>query len=278
MNPKIPTKIALFGLLVLATPARAGSSDLVIYAPGMGGDRDTAAPFVAAFTGYLEKQLKWPPKSANGVYLDDGKQARGEIEKMKPGFGLIPAWLYVDLACGKDAPEPISAVDGIAGMSSAVKFHLVVKTGGAKTLDELRGKVLISNHLQNPKFVSRVLLAGKVDAETFFKLKSTQSGAKPFKALLQGEADAALISDEQLKNKPAELPLTVLLSSEPLPPFPLVSFPTVVSPTQRDAVKRELIGMCAAGEGAQVCKSLRLTRFVALDPAAFKVAVQQYCK
>lgn len=270
--------MALAGV-ALAAPASAGEKDFIIYAPGVGGTVDTARPFIDAFCRYIEKARGWPAGSSNGLYIEDAKEAAHAVEERKPGFGLIPAWMDLDLACGKDAPEPIAAVDGIAGMSNGARFHIVVKKGGAKSLEELKGKSLISNHVQNHKYVSRVLLGGKVDIDTFFKtVKDVKSPVRPFKELLSGASDAALLSDEQLKNKPADAELVTVYSSAPQAPFPLVAFPSQVKGPERDAVRKVLAEMCGKPDGKLVCASLQITRFIPLDPTAYRAAVQQYCK
>src|SRR5438093_11306716 len=148
---------------------------------------------------------------------------------------------------------------------------MVVKQGSARTLDDLKGKKLSSNHLHNVKFVSRVLLGGKVDAATFFQLQPTNSPIKPFKAVDRGEADAALIDDAQLANmKKLQLstPLTAIYSSPPLPTFPVVAFPST-KPDEREQMRKVLLGMCASASGAQACKALQIERFEPIDPSAF---------
>jgi hypothetical protein len=277
MRVRLRPRFVVAAVLAIAAPAFAGEKDFIIYTPGMNGTKDTARPFIGQFTKYIETKRGWPANSSNGDYLEDAGEAMKGLEG-KPGFGLIPASMYLTLACGKSAPEPIAAVDGIAGMSNAVRFHIVVKKGTAKTLDDLKGKKLISNHLQDHKYVSRVLLGGKVDIDTFFVVKETKSPVKPFSTLISGEQDAALISDEQLKNAPAELVLNTVFSSDPIAPFPLVAFPDQVKPAEREAVKKTLVAMCTDPAGKQVCESLQITRFAPLDAGAYKAAVQRYCK
>ena len=62
-----------------------------------------------------------------------------------------------------------------------------------------------------------------------------------------------------------------------LPPFPVVAFGKSGKPADRSTMKKALVGMCT-GDGAEVCKSLQITKFEPLDPAAFRAAIQQYCK
>jgi ABC-type phosphate/phosphonate transport system substrate-binding protein len=270
-------------LVMAAAPAAwAGAKDFVIYTPGMGGTAQQAKPYLETFFRQLESSIGWPKGSARGEYFEDQKEAVAYIEKSKPGFGLLSPGLYLELACNRaNAPDLLAAVVGVTNAASSGRFHVVVKDGPTKSLEELKGKRLTSNHLQNRAFVSRVVFAGKIDADKFFQLKETNSPIKPFKDVDRGEADAALVDDAQLahmKELPFGKELRVVYSSEPLPPFPVVYFPKVAKPAERDAMKRALLGMCASGGGAQVCKSLQITKFETLDPGAYRPAVQQYCK
>jgi ABC-type phosphate/phosphonate transport system substrate-binding protein len=274
--------VVLLALSLWAGPAFAGPRDFMIYAPGMGGSSTAAQPFLQTFFREIEKALSWPARSANGEYFEDPKAATDYIEKQKPGFAMLSPGLFLELACAKSgAPEPLLSVVGVTAATSSGKYHLVAKSPAIKTVDDLKGKHVTSNHLQNRVFVSRVIFAGKVDAEKFFQLKETNSPIKPFKDVDRGEAEAALIDDAQLahmKELPFGRDLHVVFSSEAVPPFPVVAFPKVVKPAEREAMKKALLGMCGQGGGGEVCKSLQITRFEALDAAAYKSAQKLYCK
>jgi ABC transporter, phosphonate, periplasmic substrate-binding protein len=276
MSRLLPT----LALSLLALPAWAGSKDFVVYAPGFGGSPQQAKPYLETFFREIEKALAWPAKSADGQFFDELKPAEEYIEKQKPGFGVLSPALYLDLACGKSQPDLVAAIIGVTNVPSSGKYHVVVKANTAKSLDDLKGKKLASNHLQNMRFVSRVVFAGKIDAEKHFVLEATNSPIRPFKAVDRGEADAALVDDAQLehmKTLPFGQTLSVVYSSDPLPPFPVVAFGKVVKPAEREAMKKALLQMCG-GAGGPVCKSLQIIKFDSIDPAAFKPAVQKYCK
>jgi ABC-type phosphate/phosphonate transport system substrate-binding protein len=157
----------------------------------------------------------------------------------------------------------------------------VVKDAAAKSLDDLQGKRLASNHLQDPRFVERVIFDGKIDPQKYFTLQPTSSPIKPFKQVDRGEADAALVDDSQLehmKTLPFGGSLRVVYSSPPLPPFPLVAFTKTTSPAERESVRKLLLRMCGSPDGKEVCKSLTIGHFQPIDPAAFKSATTRYCK
>jgi ABC-type phosphate/phosphonate transport system substrate-binding protein len=158
---------------------------------------------------------------------------------------------------------------------------VVVKDATAKGLEDLKGKRLASNHLQNMRFVERVIFEGKIDPEKFFVVQPTTSPVKPFKQVDRGEADAALVDDSQLehmKTLPFGASLRVVYSSPPMPPFPLVAFTKNTTPAEREAVRKVLLRMCGSPDGKEVCKSLTIDHFQPVDPAAFKAATTRYCK
>ncbi len=267
--------------LFASAAAWAGPRDFVVYAPGMGGTPEQAKPYLEQFFRYVEKPLGWPSGSAGGQYLDDPKQAQAYIASGKPGWGMLKPGLLLKLSCGKDAPVPLADAVGIGGAGANDRYYVVVKGDGVKSLDDLKGKKLASNHLHDVDFVTRVVFAGKIDAASYFQLQPTPSPVKPLKAVDRGEADAALIDEAQLKNAktlPFGASLKVIYTSEPLPPFPVVAFPSVTRPADRDAMKKALTGMCASKEGAAVCQALGISDFKPLDPSAYQAAVKQYCK
>src|SRR5579871_1246432 len=270
--------VGLAFLAVLsATSAQAAPHDFVVYAPGMGGTAEQAKPFLERFFRYVEKPMGWTSGGAQGEYFDQPADAEKYIREKQPGFGLVSPGLFVQLSCGKDAPEPLVATVGIGGLPNPHRFHVIVKKGSAaKKLADLKGKKLSSNHLHDLKFVSRVILGGDVDAEKFFQLVPTNSPIKPFKAVDRGEADAALVDEAQLANiKKTAIgdSFEVVYTSQPLPTFPVVAFKQVL-PAEREKMKKTLLGMCLAPPGSEVCKALGFERFEPIDAGGFKPAVQ----
>lgn len=266
---------------VLPRAAVAGEKDFVIYAPGFGASASQAKPYLDKFSALLDKRLGWKAPGAALAFLDDAKAVADYIEKQKPGYGLLPPSFYLDLACRKVPMTPLAAVVGLSSTSSSSgRYHVVVKEGGAADLSALKGKVLASNHLQDKRFVSQVVFAGKLDAEKDFVLKPTNSPIAPFRWVDQGQADAALVDDAQLahmKKLPFGQSLKAVFSSDELPPFPIVSFDKVTKAPDRAALKKAITEMCASDDGQPICKEMQVTRFESVDPKAFAAAQQRYC-
>jgi len=263
--------------------ARAGERDFVVYVPGMGASAAQARPYLDRFAALLDQRLGWTGGGANFTFVDEAPALGEVLSTHKPGFGLLPPSYFLSLSCGKKAQvTPVAAVVGLAGSGdSAGRYHLVVKRGGATSLEGLKGKRLSSNHLQDSRFLSRVVFDGKVDVDKDFQLRSTSSPITPLKQVDRGEADAALIDDAQLANMKA-LPfgqdLVAVFSSEELPPFPLVAFEAASRPADRAALRGTLLTLCQSPEGAPVCKEMQIVRFAPVEARRYQAGIVKYCR
>jgi hypothetical protein len=278
MNAMRASRLLAVGLLSLCATARANPKDFVVYAPGVGGSPQEAKPYLDTFFRHLEKAVGWAPNSASGEYLEDPKALKEYLSTHKPGFGLMPPEMYLALACKGTQVTPFAAV---IGGPSGSRYYVVARVGAFKTLDELKGKRLVSNHLSDPRFISNVVFNGKIDVEKFFVLQSTPSPVRPFKAVDRGEADAALVDDQQLahmKTLPFGQTLTTVFSSEPMPPFVVVSFDANAKPGEREALHKAILGLCGQKDVAETCRSLSITKFGSTSAAALKPALEKYCK
>jgi ABC-type phosphate/phosphonate transport system substrate-binding protein len=135
-----------------------------------------------------------------------------------------------------------------------------------------------SNHVQSPKFVDKIVFEGKV-SKSDVKLDAKTSMLKAVKAVDGGQADAALLSDEDLtwlKTSPFAANVKVVWTSPQLPPMPVVAFGKNSTAKDREAFTKMLIGMCASPDGAKVCKDLDIEKFGPADKAAYDVAMKKY--
>jgi ABC-type phosphate/phosphonate transport system substrate-binding protein len=264
--------------LIVSSSALAGPRDFVVQHGGAGGTTEQAAPYLDTFLRYLEKALGWPANSATGQFFPDQQGAEAYIASKKPGFGMLDPEVWLDLR-KKDDLQVIATVSG--KNQTLGHYSVVVKDPAIKSLDDLKGKTLISNHLGSPRFVSKVAFDGKLDAAKHFKLVSTASPLKGLKAVDRGEAEATLLDDEQLehmKSLPFGASLRVIYTSPALPPMPVVALGKNSTAAEREAFAKVLFGMCGDPKGSEVCKSLQITKFSPPDKAAFDEAVRRYEK
>jgi ABC-type phosphate/phosphonate transport system substrate-binding protein len=272
-------RIGIVGvMLTVATTAYAGGRDFVIEHAGAGGNAQSAQPYIDQLLRLLEPMASWPANSSKGQWVDDDKAAEQAIAADKPGFAIVDPETYLQLR-KKESLEPIAVVKGQTFNKG--HYSLVAKDPALKTLDDLKGKKIISNHVSSPKYVDKVAFEGKLSVEKDFKLEKTASPQKPIKAVTRGEADAALIDDEQLA-KLKELPggdtLHVVWTSPPLPPTPVVVLSKNATAADRAALAKALLKVCADDKGKAVCESMFIDKFLPVEKAAFTEAVKRYDK
>jgi ABC-type phosphate/phosphonate transport system substrate-binding protein len=255
------TALALTLLVALApTIASASPQDFIVYISRLGGDTETAKPYIAKFAAHLEKAMGWPKGSCKGAFFSDKKEALAQIKKVSPGFALLDPPLYFELRKAESL-QPIAQLDGAEIVSA--KLNLVVKNPAYKSLESLKGKKLWTTLAESPAYLSRVVFDGKLDATKHFALKRVGQALKAIRAVLRGDADAALIDDDQLaaaKKMQGGDKLTVAYSSPALPPLPVVVFGKTLKPAEAKKLAKVITTICGSKDGAAVCKEMRLTK------------------
>ena len=261
----------------LAGVAHAGERDFVIEHAGVGGTSEQAAPYIQKFLEYVEVAAKWPKGSSTGQFFPEpDAEFKEYLAKKKPGLGMLDPDQFLELM-KKESLTPIATVVG--KNQSLGHLNLVVKSPTLKTLEDLKGKTLTSTHLQSTKYLDRLVFADKIAVEKHFaKRVPAASMLKAVKAVDRGEADAALLGDEEVAAlKGMSYPdLHVIWTSDALPPMPVVAFNKNVKPAEREAFAKVLLGMCADPKGGEVCKALDIEKFTPPDKAAYDAAIKAY--
>jgi ABC-type phosphate/phosphonate transport system substrate-binding protein len=260
--------------LVVSSASYAGGRDFIAEHAGAGATAENAQPYLEQFLRLAESMSGWPANSAKGAWIDDSAGVAKAAAEKKPGFAIIDPEVYLELR-KKESLEPIAEVKGKTFNKG--HYSLVVKDPALKTLADLKGKKLSSNHLASPKYISKVAFAGKIDVEKHFTLTKTAQPSKPIKAVSRGEADAALIDDEQLAQMKEIAPeLKVIWTSAALPPTPVVAFAKSSTPADRAALTKALLKLCSDAKGKPVCESMFIDSFAPADKAVFEAAAKKF--
>jgi ABC-type phosphate/phosphonate transport system substrate-binding protein len=260
--------------LVVSSASFAGGRDFIAEHAGAGATAENAQPYIDQFLRLAEANSGWPANSAKGAWVDDSAAAAKAIAERKPGFAILDPEVFLELR-KKEALEPIAEVKGKTFNKG--HYSLIVKDPALKSLADLKGKKVSSNHFASPKYISKVAFGGKVDVEKQFTLVKTAQPSKPIKAVSRGEADAALIDDEQLAQMKEIAPeLKVIWTSPALPPTPVVAFTKNSTPADRAAFAKALPKLCTDAKGKPVCESMFIDSFVPVDKAAFEAAAKKY--
>jgi ABC-type phosphate/phosphonate transport system substrate-binding protein len=270
------TCVTLTLATLLAGAAQAAPKDFAIYVTRLGGDSQSAKPYIAKFTGYLEEALKWPTGSLKGSFHVERPDILAYIKATKPGLAVLEPPLYFELRA-KEKLTPIAQLES-KDLSSS-KMHLVVKDPALKSLDALKGKRLWTTLAESPVYLSKVVLGGRVDAAKHFKMKRIGRADKGVRAVLRGDADVALLDDDQLANaKKMEGGDTLrsIFDSPALPALPLCTFGQSLSAKDQKALVQALLKMCGSPKGAPVCKEMRIQRISAVNLTLLKEAQKRF--
>jgi ABC-type phosphate/phosphonate transport system substrate-binding protein len=260
--------------LVVSSASFAGGRDFIAEHAGAGATAENAQPYIDQFLRLAETNSGWPANSAKGAWVDDSAAAAKAIAERKPGFAILDPEVFLELR-KKEALEPIAEVKGKTFNKG--HYSLIVKDPALKSLADLKGKKLSSNHLASPKYISKVAFGGKIDVDKHFTLIKTAQPSKPIKAVARGEADAALIDDEQLAQMKELAPeLKVIWTSPALPSTPVVAFTKNATPADRAAFAKALPKLCNDPKGKPVCESMFIDSFAPVDKAAFEAAAKKY--
>jgi ABC-type phosphate/phosphonate transport system substrate-binding protein len=261
-------------MTLVASAAWAGPRDFVVEHAGVGATTEQAAPYLEQFMKYTETALGW--KDLKGkVFAEPGPDLKKHIDTEKPGFAMIDPDQWLEMA----KKENLVLLATVTGKNQSLgHLNLVAKDPALKDLAAMKGKSVASTHLQSPKFLSAVAFDGKADVEKHFgKLVPKGSTLKVAKAVSTGEADLALLSDEEvawLKTSPYS-DLKVVWTSEALPPMSVSAFGKNSKPADREAFSKMLLGMCADAKGADICKAMDITKFGPPDQASYDAAMKK---
>lgn len=268
--------LSLVTLGSLQVSAYAGGRDFAVYATRLGGDTETAQPYIDRFAAHIEKETGFPKGSLKGRFLSSKKEAQAYIDTQKPGFAVLEPWLYLEL-------RKSSKLEAIAQVESkdlnSPRLHVIVKDPALKSLDDLKGKRVWTHLADSPVYLSRIVLDGKEPAETRFALKQTGAAMKAVRAVLRGEADAAIVDDEQLesaKKLEGGATLRAVYASPPLPPVLVVLFTGNAAAADKKPLVKALLEMCGTQAGADICKEMHIGKFVPLNTVLFSDAEKRY--
>lgn len=265
---------------LIAPMAHAGGKDFAIYTTRLGGDTETAQPYVDRFAAFLESSPEWN-KSATGLkgrFLSSKKEVQTYIDTQKPGFGVLEPWLYFEMK-KQHQLEAVAQVE--SSDLNASRLHVIVKDPAIKSLDDLKGKRLWTHLAESPQYLAQVALDGKVaSVATQFQLKQVGNAMKAARAVLRGETDAAIVDDEQLaaaKKLEGGEALRSVFASSPQPPVSVVIFGGVTpAAVDKKVLAKSLISLCGTPKGAEICKEMHITKFVPLNAALFTAAEKRY--
>lgn len=263
-------KLALVAALsLIALPATAGPPTpsagegdaevrfLVLLEGGVGGGA-RAQEHLDRLLAVAARHSGW--SSAKSLYTTSRDRAEAYVTAERPQLALFSLGAYLAL----DAAHELKVVGSARAASAGGQRYFVVARAG-DGLEACEGKALASNHVDDRRFIDRVVFAGDARLDDF-DVKPTRRPVQTLKAVIRGEAACALIDDAQratLSNIEGGDGLVTLWSSAELPPMPIVAFATGAPEVAR-AFAAALPKICA-GDDREVCTNIGVE---ALSPAS----------
>jgi hypothetical protein len=262
--------VAAAGIGLSSAPAQAADEVkvLVLKEHGVGG-KTTAQAYVDSLVSALAARNKWP--AATGMYLTSLKTAEAWITANQPSFGIMTLPGFLKLRASKNL-----AVVGQAIVKSAGgrQYFLISKT--QTSLAGCKGKTLVSDHADDPRFIEKVVGGGEFTLAEF-QFEATRRPVQTLKKITRGEAECALVDDAQM-NSLGSLDgadgVKAVWKSDKLPPMVIVSFGGV-SADMRNKFRTVLPQVCV-GTGKAACDEAGLGALRVASEVQYQKLIKAY--
>ena len=273
---KLPT-IALCTMaaatLLVPPAARVAQAATVADAVGFVVVREAGSGSASAAQSYLDSFFASVARingwaSGTGKYFTKRSKANSYIEETKPSFGLLSFGAYLGLRKAYGL-TPLAVAE--ASAAGGAEYFVISKN--QLTLTDCKGKTLATNHAKDAKFVDRVVSGDAFDLADF-QLVETTRPVQTLKAVIDGEAECALVDDSQvlaMGQVEGGLLLRPVWSSEKLPAVVIVSFGT--APAEQVKSFTANVEKICEGDGRTACDAAGLKAPRRVEASAF--AAQQ---
>lgn len=289
MSVRVASTIALAALLsATATAQEPASSALVVCYPNAPGSTEQARPIMERLGAHLSWRTGF---ELQPEYTNDPAQAQRWIEERRPRFAIVSLPLFLRWRAQLGL-TPVAQAE--RQHATAERYHLVVAQGAPwRTLEDLtaaaRRPVIWSSHLDDPRFVSRVVFAGGLQVAAGDEGQArgvvTDQPLRALRRMKAGEAfegvpvDAVLLEDatwaELQKLQAFREGLRDLFSSAPLP-TPVVVALGAVDADDAARLRDALVHMHEEPEGRELLTTLQVTGFQPPSTDALAAAVAAY--
>lgn len=264
-----PPSLALAALLLLSWNAvAAGTTSIVVCYPGGTVSQTDADAAMSSMLRVIERVGGWPERQFSNTFTSKVDECRKLLTEKKPAFAITSLGQYLALRAS-DSLVPLvqPKIDG----RTSERYRVVVRKGAFADLAALQGHSLGGMVLEEPEFVSRIVLAGAFDLSGF-DLKPSHQAIRALRSLDAGELDAVILNEQQYSALGAlslKTPLDVIFTSEEIPLAGVAANDKLTTADERARFVKALESMCGDAEGRKLCDVFGVQAFVAVDPQAF---------
>jgi len=238
--------------------------------PGKPGSTKAAKGVMEGFAAHLETEAKLEKGALSAIYMNEEKPALEHLQESKPSYGILSLAIYLKWKAAGTKITPIAISEKGESHELTERFHaLVPATSTRKGLADLKGSVVTSCFLDDPRFATKIVFAGALDASSDVAIVATRMFLPALrlcadeKPLPDGRKLAAVIVDDAqlkgLEGLPFKNKLKVLWSSKPLPTPPFVAFGDAQGTDLSKKLTTILSGMSSQAAGKAVLETLQET-------------------
>ncbi|MGI5863642.1 MAG: phosphate/phosphite/phosphonate ABC transporter substrate-binding protein [Myxococcales bacterium] len=274
------TALVLAALLASGAHAAEAKKDslgvVIVYlgGPDAGGEGKS---LIDQLVAELVKATGLEPGALEGSYFTENGPAVAQLEANPDSFVLGSLGFFLSQRQGRKL-VPLARLKST--LNGTEQFHILVKKGRYKSLDELKGKQLWGSPLyEDPRFIDKVIFSGKLEAAKHFELKPTSRPLSAVRKLQSGKVDAVLLNTvqyESLRRMPLFDEFEQVYVSEPMPSLGLMMVDTPKTRAMKDKLVTTLLGLCGTPQGKSVCRNFGITGFEPIDEAALQPVIKQF--
>ncbi|MHC5021341.1 MAG: hypothetical protein ACYTGX_14765 [Planctomycetota bacterium] len=294
------TAVALCAALVPAAPAQdpprpaeAGSTELLVCAPGYPGTAKQAQAVMDELAKQLTARAGWQPGRLTARYVATEKEGLEALKK-RPAWILTTTEFYCKHHQAIDgtviaATQLTHPADAQLKSGVSERFTVLVPEG-AKAKDPaaaLKGRKLWGTRLLDAAFLSRVAFRGELMLHELCDVQRQKRTLRAVKKATASPDDSALLlsgEEGRLLEEPALAPRlkgwAQLVQSHPVPSAPVLALrnPKESAPAtgRLEQFQKALYALNSTEEGKALCTKMRMLGFVKPDAGAYAAAAKRY--
>ncbi len=265
--------------LLLLPPAPAGEGEevsILIVFPG-GPPDSRVAPYIGDLAGLIADGMGISPRSLRVEYFSLAGPALEYLRRNPDSFIIGSAGFFLSRR-QELSLVPLAAVEMDTGNEG--RYHLIVKKGSFRELEELKGKTVAGSTLyEDPVFLRTLVFENRIDPESDLLREPTSRPLTAIRRLARGEVGAVLLDDlqlESLRSLPLFEEVSVIYRSPPLPEVGLMMVDTTATRRRQEGFLAALEGLGETEEGGRAFGSFGLRGFRRIDPGSLEEAIRKY--
>ncbi len=274
------TKSIVFASLLASISAIAAPNTvpIVVCYPGGPVNAKDANAAMGSMLRVVERVGQFSPGSLDSVFTAKADECRALLDSKNPKFAITSLGIFLDL---RERHHLVPVVQPTIKGRTTEQYRVIVQNGKYNNLEALKGKTLGGTVLDEPKFINKIVFAGKYDPASYFDTQATNQAIRALRSLDQGELDAVIVNEQQF-NGLASLnlsnPVSAVFTSEEIPLMGMVADGKSTTAEERSRMGNALAGMCTDAEGKKLCELFGVDSFNMIGPEPYEPMIKLWKK